>query len=704
MSSEFTRRSAFPFRYDSSGNPVTLADFYSATTATADTLPYYLGAYGVDFTQGFGHVRLTNAFALDGGFDTFLYEPTLGAYASWAVAYQVDDAAQAVAVTLVWNDPPGSEYCGYMYANGTGDGCLVHDLDLVVTVGGTRVFANFGAGTGTYAGQEDTANNVEKVTVFPASMNLNDVVLVTVVSHGLPYASTQKFSVVVTGVVTKVENPTSAPTVSPMPTIDCHDDNDLALASFNLTCSDINQFVCANFLCSDSPNCTYPHTCDASCGFCGAVTPAPSVAVTPAPTTHCGDDDQMAVVYFNGSTCADYAMSGNLAFLCETTLCPTCTLPHVCDESCGFCDSAPPTMSPAPTNSPMPTIDCHDNDAAATPIFNATCAELAVYDSITGICADYFCPDCVYGKYCDVSCDFCNATNSPCGDNDVKAALFFNESTCAEALSLGVTRSYSCDNYFCPTCPYPNTCDGTCGFCDSAPPTVSPAPTASPMPTPACHDDDDLALASFNLTCSDVVQSEGACDNFLCSDSPNCTYPHTCDASCGFCGAVTPAPSVAVTPAPTLPPSPVPTLAPTAADTALVEVLWAMAASAPPTDGDKATLKSKIATQLEIDPTTGMKNFNVASQTARRLAPGRRALLAETWTVTFDIVSTTGSAAAESASAVEALEDATFEAAVKTDISSIDSFEAPVAVVQTRHPSPQPSPQPSAQPVPAPTV
>ena len=59
-----------------------------------------------------------------------------------------------------------------------------------------------------------------------------------------------------------------------------------------------------------------------------------------------------------------------------------------------------------------------------------------------------------------------------------------------------------------------------------------------------------------------------------------------------------------------------------------------MGASAAPSDGEKATLKTEISTQLGVDPTSGMKNFAVTSQTVRRgLLNARRKLLAETWTV-----------------------------------------------------------------------
>ena len=65
-------------------------------------------------------------------------------------AYAVSD----VTITLVWSDPAASADCTE---------CLIHDLDLVVTHNGGRVYSNFGASdsSGMYYEQEDDVNNVE---------------------------------------------------------------------------------------------------------------------------------------------------------------------------------------------------------------------------------------------------------------------------------------------------------------------------------------------------------------------------------------------------------------------------------------------------------------------------------------------------------------------------------------------------------------
>jgi len=95
--------------YDSAGNSVTLADFYSASYPVSDTAPYALGTTGVDYHQGFGHVLLSNVISLDGGFETFLYESSLDGYGSYTLEFFVVTITTEIDITLVWTDPPGFE-------------------------------------------------------------------------------------------------------------------------------------------------------------------------------------------------------------------------------------------------------------------------------------------------------------------------------------------------------------------------------------------------------------------------------------------------------------------------------------------------------------------------------------------------------------------------------------------------------------------
>ena len=98
----------------------------------------------------------------------------------------------------------------------TASSCLVHDLDLVVLNGGTRVYANFGAAlNGMYARQEDTVNTVEKVTIPTESLVVGSQIVVQVKTKSLSYASTQKFAVVVTGNLGGHPLPTSQPSLAP---------------------------------------------------------------------------------------------------------------------------------------------------------------------------------------------------------------------------------------------------------------------------------------------------------------------------------------------------------------------------------------------------------------------------------------------------------------------------------------------------------
>ena len=195
-------------------NPVTLSDFYGATSAVADSTAYALGTTRLDFTQGFGHVRTSNVFDVTGRLDTFLYEDELSEYSSWVMSYEVTNTSTDVIVTLVWNDPPGSLGCGYT-DGGYSATCLIHDLDLKLFQSGTQVYSNFGGATaGSYSGEYDTVNNVEKITLEAGSLTQGEIIDVEVVTNGLSYADRQKFAVVITG---NLKSSTPSPTVTPPP-------------------------------------------------------------------------------------------------------------------------------------------------------------------------------------------------------------------------------------------------------------------------------------------------------------------------------------------------------------------------------------------------------------------------------------------------------------------------------------------------------
>jgi hypothetical protein len=129
-------------------------------------------------------------------------------------------------------------------------------------------------------------------------------------------------------------------------------------------------------------------------------------------------------------------------------------------------------------------------------------------------------------------------------------------------------------------------------------------------------------------------------------------------------------------------------------------VTWAMPATAEPTAGDKANIKTRIATKLGVDESVGMRNFDVQFVAARRR---RKLLVAGTWTVSFNIVTDISSSSAQSIAAVAGLDDPVFQGEVQASIPAISSFEPAQGVIQTRKPSPEPSPRPSPVPTPAPT-
>ena len=180
----------------------------------ADSAAYHLGTPRLDFTQGFGHVRTSNVFDLSGALDTYLYEDSLSEYSSWNTSYRVLNVSTNVVVTLVWNDPPGSFRCGDT-SNGYTSTCLVHDLDLKVFQGETQVYSNFGAAAvGNYSGEYDIVNNVEKITLEADTLTYGETIAVEVVTNGLSYANTQKFAVVITGILTTA---TMVPSIAPSP-------------------------------------------------------------------------------------------------------------------------------------------------------------------------------------------------------------------------------------------------------------------------------------------------------------------------------------------------------------------------------------------------------------------------------------------------------------------------------------------------------
>ena len=103
--------------YDEDLNLVNLEEFYGPGKASG----YHLTTPGIDFSQGFGHVRTANVLGLLQEYDTYLYEDIMVEYSCWF--YFIVTGETKISITLVWSDPPGSYDCA---AN---DICLIHDLD-----------------------------------------------------------------------------------------------------------------------------------------------------------------------------------------------------------------------------------------------------------------------------------------------------------------------------------------------------------------------------------------------------------------------------------------------------------------------------------------------------------------------------------------------------------------------------------------------
>jgi ankyrin repeat protein len=168
------------------------------------------------------------------------------------------------------------------------------------------------------------------------------------------------------------------------------------------------------------------------------------------------------------------------------------------------------------------------------------------------------------------------------------------------------------------------------------------------------------------------------------------------------------APTPAPTPRPTLKPttrSPTqrPSMGPTSVDTASVNVLLTLTASAAPTETDKANIKSSIETAADITGAV-VKNFAVTSTSSRRLsAPieSRRRLTTFTWTVSCDIeadLSEVGESSGTSfASTVNTNLNSgtTLSDLITGSVASVSSLDSIDASLTTREPTSSPTQRPN---------
>jgi len=156
-----------------------------------------------------------------------------------------------------------------------------------------------------------------------------------------------------------------------------------------------------------------------------------------------------------------------------------------------------------------------------------------------------------------------------------------------------------------------------------------------------------------------------------------------------------PVPSLEPSPVPSLHPTRSPTLQPTTTDTISVAVSLAMTATAEPTVEDKKSLKSAIASSLDIDEGY-LKGFTIVSEaTARRWV--RRTLLASyTWNVAFTVKSplsetTFDSSTSYSESMVSALTSDSFVSSVLSSVGATVDVTSISSEVTTTRNTPQPT-------------
>jgi hypothetical protein len=173
-----------------------------------------------------------------------------------------------------------------------------------------------------------------------------------------------------------------------------------------------------------------------------------------------------------------------------------------------------------------------------------------------------------------------------------------------------------------------------------------------------------------------------------------------------------PPPSHGPSPVPVTVPSaaPLPASLPTAADTVVISVSFELKASAEPTNSDKTSLKTKIASALGVDE-GNLKGFTVVSSLTGRLSNTllrqRRDLLAiYTWTASFDLIvslaATTSSSSSDLVSSVAtALTDPSFVSDISDELGAVVDITTVVVVRITRQPTAAPTTPPTAKPVPA---
>jgi hypothetical protein len=162
-------------------------------------------------------------------------------------------------------------------------------------------------------------------------------------------------------------------------------------------------------------------------------------------------------------------------------------------------------------------------------------------------------------------------------------------------------------------------------------------------------------------------------------------------------------------------PSPAPSTLPTPVDTVSVSLAMSVVATAPPTDDQKKSFRSTLATSLGV-PTSSIRNFLIISASRRLQATSRlggdasasRALSTVTWAVSFDLVvsltdvsgATVGvdSAASLGQAASAALADPGFETAMSTNLGvpvTVDAASVSVTAISTRRPTAFPSEEPA---------
>lgn len=102
-------------------------------------------------------------------------------------------------------------------------------------------------------------------------------------------------------------------------------------------------------------------------------------------------------------------------YSCDELFCESgCMLSGYCDATCGYCassgePSAAPAMPPSHSPTTSPTAPCSDTCVDEADEMYGTTSTCAAFIDGGLDCTSFFCVECGFAGYCDLTCDFCTS-------------------------------------------------------------------------------------------------------------------------------------------------------------------------------------------------------------------------------------------------------------------------------------------------------